>query len=99
MKQIWVEHWFEVKIIRYCKFEVKIIRYTEWHWWTFLHGESGSADQVYVEIAKLLQDVDPNYVYTMDETGFNVVNYRSIPKRTLGSQPRKGIKEAKDRML
>ena len=63
-----------------------------------LHGEAG---RVYVEIAevglpKLLQDVDPNDdSYNMDETG---LNYRSIPKRTLGSQPRKGIKETEDRI-
>jgi hypothetical protein len=65
-----------------------------------LHGEAGSADQGYIEIAeaglpKLLQGVDLNDVYNMDETG---LTYRSILKRTLGSQPRKGIKEAKDRI-
>ena len=55
---------------------------------------------MYAEIAeaglpKLLQGVDLNDVYNMDETG---LNYRSIPKRTLASQPRKGIKQAKDRI-
>ena len=66
-----------------------------------LHGEAGSADQVYAEIAevglpKILQGADPNDIYKVDETGWN---YRSIPKRTLASQPRKGIKEAKDRVM
>jgi hypothetical protein len=61
-----------------------------------LHGEAGSADQVYVEIAeaglpKILHGVDYNDVYNMDETGL-----RSLP--TLASQPHKGIKEAKDRI-
>ena len=55
---------------------------------------------MYAEIAeaglpKLLHGVDLNVVYNMEETG---LNYRSIPKRTLSSQPRKGIKEAKDRI-
>ena len=55
---------------------------------------------MYVDIAEvglptLLQDVNPNDVYNMDETG---LNYRSITKRTLSSQPRKGIKEAKHRI-
>jgi hypothetical protein len=64
------------------------------------HGEAGSADQAYVEIAetglpKLLQGADLKDIYNMDETD---LNYRSVPKRTLGSQPRKGIKEAKDRI-
>ena len=65
-----------------------------------MHGESGSADKVYAEIAevglpKLLLGVDPNKIWNVDETG---LNYRSLPKRTLTSQPRKGIKEAKDQI-
>jgi hypothetical protein len=65
-----------------------------------LHGEAGSADQVYAEIAevglpKILQGADSNDIYNVDETEWN---YRSIPKRTLTSQPRGGIKEAKDRV-
>jgi hypothetical protein len=54
-----------------------------------LHGETGSADQLYAEISEVglpkpLHGVDLNDIYNMDETG---LNYRSIPKRTLASQP------------
>ncbi len=52
------------------------------------HGDSGSADQVYAEIAevglpKFLHGVDLHGIYNMDETG---LNYRSLPKRTHDSQ-------------
>ena len=46
------------------------------------------------ELFKMHQ-CDPHDVYNMDETG---LNYRGMPKRTLASQPRRGIKLAKDRV-
>ena len=63
-----------------------------------LHGEAGSADMVYVHIAqaglpKLLENVSPYDIYNMDETG---LNYCTLPKRTLGTEQRKGYVAAKD---
>ena len=46
-------------------------------------------------IPKLLRGVSPQDCYNIDETG---VNYRAQPTRTLASQPRSGIKLAKDRV-
>ena len=66
-----------------------------------LHGEAASADEVSVHIARamlpeLLKGVDPHDIYNMDETG---LNYRALPKRTLGSQPRKGCKGPADSVM
>ena len=64
-----------------------------------LHGEAASADGLSVHVGRamlpeLLKGVDPHDIYNMDETG---LNYRALPKRSLGSQPRKGCKLAKER--
>ena len=66
-----------------------------------LHGEAASADEVSVHIVRamlpeLLKGVDPHDIYNMDETG---LNYRALPKRTLGSQPRKGCKGPADSVM
>ena len=52
---------------------------------------------VYVHIAqaglpKLLEKVSPYDIYNMDETG---LNYRTLPKRTLGTEQRKGYVAAR----
>ncbi len=46
-------------------------------------------------LPKLLRGVPAHYIYNTDETG---VNYRTQPTSTLASQPRSGIKLAKDRL-
>ena len=65
-----------------------------------LQGEASSADVVNIHIAqamlpKLLRRVSGHETFNMDETG---LNYRAQPNRTLASQPRAGIKLAKDRV-
>ena len=65
-----------------------------------LQGEASSADGVNIHIAhemilKLLRGVSGHDTYNIDETS---VNYRAQPSRTLASQPRSGIKLAKDRI-
>ena len=65
-----------------------------------LAGEASSADPVNIHSAhellpKLLRGVSAPDIYNTDETG---VNYRTQPTRTLASQPRSGIKLAKDRV-
>ena len=66
------------------------------------HGEGGSADHIYVAIAhagipKLLRNynVNPYDTYNMDETG---LNYRTLPKASLGTASGKGHVAAKDRL-
>ena len=46
-------------------------------------------------LPKLLSGISPHDIYNFDETGNN---YRSLTIRTLGSQPRQGLKIAKDRV-
>ena len=46
-------------------------------------------------LPKLLRGVSAPDIYNTDET---YVNYRTQPTRTLASQPRSGIKLAKDRV-
>ena len=65
-----------------------------------LHDEADSADMVYVHLAEAglpspLKDVRPDDIYNMDETG---LNYCTLPKRTLGTEKRKGYVAAKDRV-